>query len=504
MKSVRFVSKALAVCLMFWLAVGQFAAAAAAPELPDPGSPRMSRDQQQQLGLQAAGQVYTQMPVLPDSSPETKYIQALGQRLYSAIPADRSWPFQFHVIAQKEVNAFALPGGPMFVNIGTIGAVDNEAELAGVMAHEMAHVYMQHSAKQQDKGSLLEGLAGLAGAIAGTGTVGSLARAGIQIGAGTLMLKYSRGDEAQADAVGAIIMWKAGFNPVALADFFEKLQAQSGNSGPQFLSDHPNPGNRKSAIQDEIAEWPARKYSGDSPKFAGVRKHSAGVPMYSATEIADGAKSGRWTSENRKNGAIFADAPAAASAAGAGAGSNTTPAPASAPVPASVPAAPVSAVEPHSNYLNANLGVMRIDRPENWEVMGGDQNSATIAPRAGVSDNAVAYGVVIRQVRAPSANLGPDRLTAAIVQSLRSGDAKMKQVGDIEPITVAGVASGSVELETISPMIGPKGRPQRERDWLVAVPRGQSDVLFLVFVSPLYDFDDFHPAFERMLSSVRF
>jgi hypothetical protein len=443
------------------------------------------------------------MPVLPDSSPETKYIQALGQRLYSAIPADRSWPFQFHVIAQKEVNAFALPGGPMFVNIGTIGAVDNEAELAGVMAHEMAHVYMQHSAKQQDKGSLLEGLAGLAGAIAGTGTVGSLARAGIQIGAGTLMLKYSRGDEAQADAVGAIIMWKAGFNPVALADFFEKLQAQTGSSGPQFLSDHPNPGNRKSAIQDEIAEWPARKYSGDSPKFAGVRKHSTGVPMYTATEIADGAKSGRWTSDNRKNGAIFADAPAAASAA-VGGDSNTAPAPSAAPVPASVPAAPVSAVEPHSNFLNANVGVMRIDRPENWEVMGADQNSATIAPRAGVSENAVAYGVVIRQMSAPSANLAPDRLTAAIVQSLRSGDAKMKQVGDIEPINVAGVAGGSVELETISPMVGPKGRPQRERDWLVAVPRGQSDVLFLVFVSPLYDFDDFHPAFERMLSSVRF
>jgi Zn-dependent protease with chaperone function len=496
--------KAVALCLAIWLAAGQFAAASAAPELPDPGSPRMTRDQQQQLGLQAAGQVYTQMPVLPDSSPETKYIQALGQRLYSAIPADRSWPFQFHVIAQKEVNAFALPGGPMFVNIGTIGAVDNEAELAGVMAHEMAHVYMQHSAKQQDKGSLLEGLAGLAGAIAGNGTVGSLARAGIQIGAGTLMLKYSRGDEAQADAVGAIIMWKAGFNPVALADFFEKLAAQSGGSGPQFLSDHPNPGNRKSAIQDEIADWPARRYSRDSPKFAGVRKHATGVPMYSSTEITDGAKSGRWTNENRKNGAIFADAPAAASSAAAGADSNPAPAPTSTPAPASVPTAPVSAVEPHSNFQNANLGVIRIDRPENWEVMGADQTSATIAPRAGVSDNAVAYGVVIRQVRAPSANLSPDRLTAAIVQSLRRGDSKMKQVGDIEPITVADVAGGSVELETISPMIGPKGRPQRERDWLVAVPRGQSDVLFLVFVSPLYDFDDFHPAFDRMLSSVRF
>ena len=485
-------TQSLALFLVIWLAAGQSLAAAGAPELPDPGQPRMNRDQQKQLGLQAAGQVYTQMPVLPDSSPETKYIQALGKRLFTTIPPDRSWPFQFHVIAQKEVNAFALPGGPMFVNIGTIATVDNEAELAGVMAHEMAHVYMQHSAKQQEKGSLLEGLAGLAGALAGNvgGTFGDLARAGIQIGAGTLMLKYSRGDEAQADAVGAIIMWKAGFNPVALADFFQKLQAKGGGSMPQFLSDHPNPGNREAAIQKEISEWPARKYSGDSAKFASVRKHATGARMYDAQEIAAGAKNGQWASENRKNGAVFSGGPAgAADQAGAG----------------SVPAVSWTELQPSSNFRAADLGILRIDRPENWDVIGGDQqSSATIAPRAGVSAAAVAYGVVIRQGRAPASNMETGQLTAAIVQSLRSSDSNMKQVGDVLPITVGGVSGGSVELETISPMAGPDGMPQRERDWLVAVPRGQTDAAFLVFVSPLENFDRLHPTFEKMLLSVRF
>jgi predicted Zn-dependent protease len=113
--------------LAIWLIAGMCVAAVGDPELPDPGQPRMSRDQQKQLGLQVAIQVYTQMPVLPDSSPETKYIQALGKRLSTTIPPDHSWPFLIHVIAQKEVNAFALPGGPMFVNIGTITAADNEA-----------------------------------------------------------------------------------------------------------------------------------------------------------------------------------------------------------------------------------------------------------------------------------------------------------------------------------------------------------------------------------------
>src|SRR5215471_8428718 len=121
MTSTRLQHQSMAlVCVAVCLMAALYLSAAGAQELPDPGRPRMTRDEQKQLGLQVAAQVYTQMPVLPDSSPETQYIQALGKRLVNTIPADRSWPFQFHVVQQKEINAFALPGGPMFVNIGTI------------------------------------------------------------------------------------------------------------------------------------------------------------------------------------------------------------------------------------------------------------------------------------------------------------------------------------------------------------------------------------------------
>src|SRR5262245_27854697 len=399
MKSIRFRDPGMAlVYIAICLIAAPYLAAAVAPVLPDPGKPRMTRDQQKQLGLEAAGQVYTQMPVLPDSSPETQYIQALGKKLVNTIPTDRSWPFQFHVVAQKEINAFALPGGPMFVNIGTITAAENEAQLAGVMGHEMAHVYMQHSAKQQDKSSLLQGLAGLAGAAAGAlgGVAGDAAQTGIKLGAGTLLLKYSRGDEAQADAVGAIILWKAGFNPIALADFFQKLAAE-GNNGPQFLSDHPNPGNRRNAIQMEIKDWPSQQYSGDSAEFANVRKHATDVRAYDAKEIADGAKAGQWTAENKKNGAVFPDAP-------------------STPSPATATMAPVSisAVQPSANFQLADLGALRITRPQNWEVLENQPSSATIAPRAGVSGGAVAYGVIIRSTRPPAANMGASQLTTAI------------------------------------------------------------------------------------------
>jgi beta-barrel assembly-enhancing protease len=290
----------VALCLLAGLAF----AVTAAPDFPDPGHAPMSRAKQEQLGLQAAAQVYQQVPVLPDSSPETQYIQALGKQLVAVIPKDRTWPYQFHVVAQKEVNAFALPGGPMLVNVGTITTVDNEAELAGVMAHEMGHVYMQHSAKRQRQTEVVDVIGALAGVVGG-----AVAETGVELSAGTLLLKYSRKDESQADAFGAIVLWKTQYNPMALADFFRKLQASTKN-GPQFLSDHPNPGNREQAIQNEVRNWPPENYKTDSPEFASVRAHAGDVHAYTAQEIAAGAKDGRWKAENAKNGAIFAGASA--------------------------------------------------------------------------------------------------------------------------------------------------------------------------------------------------
>jgi hypothetical protein len=468
----------LGTYLAFCLAAGvAFAAVTGPPDFPDPGHPRMSRDQQIKLGLQAAAQVYQQMPVLPDSSPETQYIQALGKRLVAVIPKDRTWPYQFHVIAQKEVNAFALPGGPMFVNVGTITAADNEAQLAGVMAHEMGHVYMQHSAKQASKSQIADVLGAIAGAVGGP-----VAQTGVQLGAGTLLLKYSRKDEAEADTFGAIVLWKTDFNPMALAEFFKKLGATS-NKGPQFLSDHPNPGNREEAIQNLARNWPPKNYTPDSPQFASVRPHAGTVHAYTAQEIAAGAKSGRWKAENSKNGAVLPGVPAT---------ENVT-----------VPFAPMSSIQPSSNFQRANASGVTIDHPDNWQVVSGQQGSVTIAPRAGVSGGAVAYGVVTQPVSLPGSETDVQQLTSAVAQSLESGDANMKQSGNVEMITVAGMPAGSLQLSTVSPMPGKDGKPQPERDWLVAVPRGAGQAIAFVFVAPQADFDHLKATFDRMLSSVR-
>ena len=490
---------------LLWLIVLSLATQAypqsAGPEFPNPGNAHMSRDKQRALGLQAAAQVYQQMPVLPDNSPETQYIRQLGQKLVATIPLEHSWPFEFHVVAQKEINAFALPGGPMFVNIGTITAAANEAELAGVMAHEMSHVYMQHSAKQASKAQTTGLLAGIAEAALGAtvgGTVGQLGEMGIQMGSQGMMLKYSRGDEAQADAVGAIILYKAGYNPQALADFFKTLESQSGQAPPQWLSDHPNPGNREQTIEKEIRNWPPENYASNSPAFQKVRQHAMGVKAYTGEEIAQGAKSGQWAALNKKNGATFT--PTSANAL------NTS---ASAPAPGSSPnvsAVSLESVLPSQRTRTADLGSMKIEYPENWQVMMPKKQgqSVTIAPLDGITTHGVGYGVVLNGVAPPKdERMSIDDVTRELVKDMEQNET-LQPAGDTQPITVAGIEGRSVNLHSVSPFSSANGQPQRERDWLVTVPQRDGSVIFIVFVAPHSEFDRFQPTYEAMLKSVQF
>ncbi len=155
-----------------------------------------------QLGKQSAQMLAKRLPLCNDPKVDA-YLTKLGLRLVSKMPTRGvKYPWEFHCVNDKEINAFALPGGYVFVNRGAIEAADNEAQLAAVMAHELSHVVLRHGTAQLSKGSLIQGAAQIFGGIFGGSTSGALLSQGVALGASGLLLRYSRSDETQADVLG--------------------------------------------------------------------------------------------------------------------------------------------------------------------------------------------------------------------------------------------------------------------------------------------------------------
>jgi len=246
---------------------GMSLALAAFAQLRDvrPGFNLFSRDQDIQVGREAAAQVERKMLVLRDR--ELTYYVTQIVRNHTRSPRAGGYPYTFRVVADRNINAFSLPGGPVYINTGLILAADNEAQLAGVMAHEISHVALRHATNQASKSQLVRLPALLAGAIAGNGLFGQLAQAGIGLGANSVLLKFSRSAESQADYLGTQMMSEAGYNPIEMARFFEKLEAQGSGRALQFLSDHPNPGNRVRAVEEEIRYLPRKSYGANTGEF---------------------------------------------------------------------------------------------------------------------------------------------------------------------------------------------------------------------------------------------
>ncbi|HEY8203453.1 MAG TPA: M48 family metallopeptidase, partial [Pyrinomonadaceae bacterium] len=219
------------------------------------------------LGRQAAAEAEQQFPLLRDSQVQS-YVESVGQRLVAAIPPEFQHPefhYYFRVINASDINAFALPGGPMYVNRGMIQAARNEGEMAGVMAHELSHVALRHGTAQATKAqkySLGAGVAGILGTILGGPAVGQAA----QIPFAVSFLRFSREYETEADLLGARIMANAGYDPRDLANMFQTIERQGGGGGGWF-SDHPSPANRYERINQEAQYLQVRNVPRDNREF---------------------------------------------------------------------------------------------------------------------------------------------------------------------------------------------------------------------------------------------
>ena len=232
----------------------------------------ISVSQEIELGREAQRQVKGKVPQLTDA-PVVSYIQSLGGRLTPHAGGPR-YPYSFSVANYREINAFALPGGPVWINRGTIAAAKNEAQVVSVLAHEIAHISQRHAADQLTKGLVANGVLGLLGAMLGNDGAARAAQVAAQAMAGGYMLKFSRDDEREADRVGARIMRKAGWDAREMIAFMEILRQRQGrdpSSVEVFLSSHPGPAERAQSLRTELGGASGGRKDSDRFRQVGVR-----------------------------------------------------------------------------------------------------------------------------------------------------------------------------------------------------------------------------------------
>jgi Zn-dependent protease with chaperone function len=423
-----------------------------------PGFNLFSKEQDVQLGKEAAQQIEKEAPVVRNQPELERYISDMGHRLAKVSQAPE-YPYTFKIVASKGINAFALPGGPIYMHAATIAAADNEAQLAGVMAHEIAHVALRHGTNQVSKAYAWQiPLALAGGALGGGGSlVGQLAQLGVGLGVNSVLLKYSRAAARDADIVGARMMAQAGYDPVEMARFFQKLEGEGGGRGLEFLASHPNPGNRVRGVQEELRNLPPRQYRTSSAEFPRMKALAAKIPV----------------GETR-------------------------------PVPGAAGAAGNPRIGPPSREFREFRGAgFRLAHPANWRSHGSDSGmGVTIAPEQGVvqdrrGQSHVALGAMAGYFSPRTSNLRS--ATDELVSDISRNNPGLQPLrGQRQRLTVDGSNGELLRLAGNSPFAN-----QRELDTLLTVTRPEG-LFFLILVAPESEYQGLQTAFQQILQSVRF
>lgn len=424
------------------------ACAASRPGAPiRPGMNVYSPEQDVELGRQAAAEIRQQMPMVLNASLQ-EFLNSVGMRLAQQ-PEAGGYPYSFQFIADDSINAFALPGGPVFVHTGLLKAARTEGEFAGVIAHEISHVALRHSTNQATKANLLQLPALLAGvAIGQDSMLAQLGQAGLGLGLNSLLLKYSRTAENQADALGARILAKAGYNPLDMANFFETLEAQGGERAPEFLSSHPNPGRRRENILAEIRVMPQQSYTAASGRFEQAQQIAAGIQPSRRSDRA-----------------------------------------------ALRPATGQQGFEPLQTRF------FTIDRPSSWNIyQNPNSNVVTLAPpdglvRSGLNRMTLGYGAVMSYYRPQTRDL--NAAAHQLLSDLRAANPALDLAGEARPINVNGTQGLLFPLVSWSPYGG------RQSNWLLTVPRPEG-LFYLMLIVPQRAGQPANELLERIAASIRF
>lgn len=465
MRSSRF-----AVVFAALLLTAQMAPLADAQTVVTAPKNKYTPKQDVELGREAAAQVEQQLPILNDGN-ITSYVENIGRRLVDAIPANQRYPefqYRFKVVNVREINAFALPGGPMYVNRGMIEAAKSEGEVASVLAHEMSHVSLRHGTAQATKAQKYE-LGQLAGAVLGAivgGRTGNVIAQGTQFGLGTAFLRFSREYEKQADLQGAQMMARAGYNPRDMANMFRTIEQQSGGSGaPQWMSDHPNPGDRYTYINKEAEALRVQNPVSDTRAFQDVKAQLGQMSPAPTTEQATK------NAGNRPSG---------------GTGN---------------PPTTGTVARPSTRYQTYNEGnAFRISVPNNWRELPGN-NSVTFAPEG-------AYGAVNQQsVFTHGAEVGLARnethdletATDELIQSIAQSNPRLSRASGSERATVGARTGLRASLSNFSDATG-----REERIDLYTTLLQDGTLFYMIGVAPTNEFSQYQPVFRKVVGSIQF
>jgi beta-barrel assembly-enhancing protease len=431
---------------------------------------RYTPQQDVELGRKGAAEVRQQYPVIEDQR-IVRYLAKLGDRLVEAAPAQFKEPvyeYSFTPVNLKEINAFALPGGPMFVNRGMFVAAAVEGEVVGVMAHELSHVLLRHgtanASKAQNPWLQLGQMAGMVGGAVVGGAAGSYIAQGSQFGLGTLLLRYSRDFEKQADLLGSQIMARAGYDPRALAHMFETIGRESEGSGgsPQWMSSHPNPGNRTQYITQE-ARLLEIASPADEREFEPIKAAFASLPApKSMADPARGGAEGRETSRT-----------------------------------VGTPGQPVP--PPSAQYKSISGGkVFQASVPNNWTSVAS--NSAIKAvPQNGYGQlngqTAFTHGVEFGITKAGTRDLRT--ATNAWLKEVAQGNPELRLGGEQQMTKI------SQRSALITPLVNPSPLGGRERIGLYTTFLSDGTLFYYLTIVPENDAQAYQETFRRVGESIR-
>jgi beta-barrel assembly-enhancing protease len=427
-------------------------------------------EQDIEIGKQSAAEAEKQLPMLRDAATD-RYVERIVLALAAQAPGAK-FPYHAKAVNDATINAFALPGGPTYVNRGLIEAARNEDELAGVMAHEIAHVALRHGTHQASKAYLAQAGLGILGGLLGqdSATTAQVVNVVGGLGLNALFLKYSRDAESEADATGAQIMARAGYDPNAMADFFALLR-EKGDQGKvaTFFSDHPAPADREAKIRQLAATLPhpAKKIGG----LKTIQAELTAMAPAPSSQLAQAQRSPQTTQRSQGSAAV------------------TVPAPSS-----------------QFKTFNHPTGFFSIDYPANWEAHAGSGYGASVFPPGGAvasgdGEQTLVYGVVVNHYEPFEAGQRRGSLAEAnddLVRTILHANPYLKVVDGSETrAQISDAPATSVVLSGRSPVTN-----TTERVTVVTRSLRDGHIVYALLIAPERDQQALAPAFTRMVNSL--